>query len=73
MTILEEIEEKVARLSREEFFELVRRLRERHNDEWDRQIEEDVAAGRLDFLLEEVDDEVAAGRTKPLDEICGDP
>jgi hypothetical protein len=72
VTILEEIEEKVARLSRKEFFELVRRLRERHNEEWDRQIEEELAAGRMDFLLEEVDDEIAAGRPKPLDEICRD-
>ncbi|MFY9988686.1 MAG: hypothetical protein WAK31_28295 [Chthoniobacterales bacterium] len=72
MTILEEIEEKVALLSRQEFFELVRRLRERHNDEWDKQIEEDVAGGRLDFLLHEVDQAIATGRTKPLDEICND-
>ncbi|HYZ73168.1 MAG TPA: hypothetical protein VE641_08810 [Chthoniobacterales bacterium] len=41
------------------------------NDEWERQIEEDLAAGRLNFLLEEVDDEIAAGRTKPFNVICG--
>ena len=35
--------------------ELVDRLRARHADAWDRQIEEDSASGALDFLLQEAD------------------
>jgi hypothetical protein len=33
---------------------------------WDRQIEEDVAAGRLDVFAEEALEEYRAGRTRPL-------
>ncbi len=40
------------------------------DDEWDRQIEADANAGRLDFLWEEAKKEIAEGRTRPLDEIC---
>ena len=38
-------------------------------DDWDRQIEEDVKTGRLDPVLKKVRDDIAQGRTKPLDEI----
>jgi hypothetical protein len=62
MTLLEEIEDKIARLSRDEFFELVRQLREKYHDEWDRQFEEDVAAGRLDSLLQGVNGELCRER-----------
>jgi hypothetical protein len=34
--------------------------------EWDEQIEADIAAGKLDFLIEEVEAEIAAGRVRPL-------
>lgn len=34
--------------------------------EWDEQIEADSAAGKLDFLIDEVDAEIAAGRVKPF-------
>jgi len=37
--------------------------------EWDKQIEADAAAGRLNHLVEEVEADIAAGRVKPLDEI----
>jgi hypothetical protein len=70
LTILEEIQDKIAQLSGNGFFKLVRWLRERHHDQWDRQIEEDAAAGRLDFLILEVNEAIAAGRTTSLDEIC---
>ena len=38
-------------------------------DDWDRQIEEDVKTGRFDPVLKKVRDDIAQGRTKPLDEI----
>lgn len=42
------------------------------DDAWDRQIEADAKAGRLDFLWEEAKRDLAEGRTRPLDELLGD-
>jgi hypothetical protein len=39
------------------------------DDAWDRQIEADAKAGQLDFLWEEAKQDIAAGRTRPLDEL----
>jgi hypothetical protein len=41
-------------------------LAELEHAEWDKQIEEDYKAGRLDKLLQEVDEDITAGRTWPL-------
>lgn len=73
MSTLAEIEAAIAKLPEQEFRELLRRMKERDAAAWDRQIEEDAKSGKLDFLLEELDQDIAAGRTKPLDEICGEP
>ena len=35
-------------------------------DEWDRQIADDAATGRLDKLLSDVDKEIEAGRLREL-------
>ena len=37
--------------------------------QWDRQIEQDIGAGRLDKLAEQAQAHYGAGRTKPLDEV----
>ena len=42
------------------------------DDAWDRQIEADAKAGRLDPLWQEAMEDIKAGRTKPLDEIRGE-
>jgi hypothetical protein len=42
------------------------------DDAWDRQIEADAKAGRLDHLWTEAMEDIKAGRTKPLDEVLGD-
>ena len=42
------------------------------DDAWDRQIDADAKAGRLDFLLEEAKRDIAEGRTRPLDELLRD-
>lgn len=57
---MEGIEEAISQLSQAKQWELVTRLRERFNDEWDREIEEDLADGPLAFLPHEVDEEIAA-------------
>lgn len=41
-----------------------------HPDRWDREIERDSQpGGRLDAVLKRVRGDIAAGRTKPLDEV----
>ena len=68
-----EIEQAIARLSPQEFVELEQWFDAERNRKWDRQIEADSASGALDFLLEEVDEDIAQGRTRPADELLDDP
>ena len=58
---LAEIKSAVEGLSQKEFEELVAFIRERDSAAWDRQIELDAAAGKLDFLFEEAEQARAAG------------
>ena len=44
-------------------------LQELREELWDRQIDADIKAGRLDKLAEEALEDYRAGRVKPLDEI----
>ena len=53
MTKVEVLEEQIKTLSPEEFAELRNWLLDRDWDNWDRQIERDSAAGKLDRLFEE--------------------
>jgi hypothetical protein len=36
------------------------------DDEWDEQIKRDVAAGKLDTVLREVEDDIKAGRLRDM-------
>ena len=71
MSTVHEIEAAIAKLPEKDFLALVGRLRERHAETWDRQIEADAMAGRLDFLVQEAQGELRQGKTKPLDKILG--
>ncbi len=53
-----------------EFLDLLRDID--FEDAWDRQIEADAKAGRLDGLWNAALKDIKAGRTKPLDEIIND-
>jgi len=53
MTKLEQIEREIQTLSNEEFAELRVWVLERDWEEWDRQIERDAEAGKLDRLFAE--------------------
>jgi hypothetical protein len=55
MTQMEAIQAEIESLSSEEFAQLREWIAERDWQMWDRQIERDSAAGKLDFLREEVD------------------
>jgi hypothetical protein len=61
-----ELKEEVMKLSLEQKAELAALLHGWEDDAWDRQMKEDLAAGRLDKLLAEADADIAAGRTREL-------
>ena len=42
-------------------------------DEWERQVARDSNSGKLDHLLAELDEDIAAGRVKPLHEVIDQP
>jgi hypothetical protein len=66
MTKLEQIEKSVAALSPEELKAFAAWFEALQADMWDRQIEADARAGRLDKLAEQALAEVRASRTRPL-------
>jgi hypothetical protein len=65
--ILQEIEKAVADLSPDELARFRAWFLEYDAHVWDREIEEDVAAGRLGTLADEALSDLRAGRTRPLD------
>jgi hypothetical protein len=72
MSTVEEIEAAVRGLPATDQARLAHRLQDILWEAWDHQIEEDARSGRLDHVLAEVDADIAAGRTKPLDEVVDD-
>lgn len=66
MTKLEELEMAVASLPEEEYREFRRWFLERDWEQWDRQIEEDSKAGKLDFLVKEALEAQRTGHLKDL-------
>lgn len=66
MTRVEEIERAVSKLDPEQMAAFRRWFLEFDAEAWDRQLEEDVAAGRLDKLGEEAIADLRDGRTRPL-------
>ena len=63
---VKEIEAAIAQLPDHELAELSSWFQQFHNDAWDRQIERDSDAGRLDALFAEAEAEYKAGLAKPL-------
>ena len=63
---LAEIKSAVDQLSPKEFAELIEFIRARDAELWDKEFEEDVAAGRLDKLADEALSDLKQGRTTPL-------
>ena len=66
MTKVEKIEQDIRKLDRKELLAFRRWFRDYDSDEWDRQIEEDVRAGKLDKLAEEALAEHRAGKSKEI-------
>ncbi len=63
---VKDIEAAITQLSLKDVAKLANWLTDYQAELWDRQIEEDLAAGRLDALLAEVEKEHTAGLTQPL-------
>lgn len=63
---ISEIEQAITELSPEELAQFRAWFDEYYAEVWDRQIEDDVKAGRLDRLISEANEEYDAGSSKPL-------
>ena len=62
----EQLASEIQKLPPADFCKLAYWIAERDQDRWDRQLEGDAAAGRLDALADEALREHRAGRTRPL-------
>lgn len=62
---VKDIEVAITKLPPKDVAKLANWLADYQAELWDRQIEEDLAAGRLDALLAEVEKEHAAGLSQP--------
>ena len=58
---------------REELWARVAAEEAKRLDDWEKQVERDSKAGKLDHLLAELNDDIKSGRVKPLDEIINEP
>ena len=69
MSTVEEIKTAIQLLSVEERAEIVAELCGWADDDWDRQMKADAAAGKFDSLNREADAAHAVGETRPLNDI----
>ena len=68
MSTVAEIKQAIAKLSAEEYCELINELFPHADDDWDRQMKEDSKSGRLDFINRDVREAAAKGTLTPLEE-----
>ena len=66
MSTVAEIKQAITGLPKSEYVQLVRWLQEYDWEEWDREIEADVEAGKLDFLAERAAEAKRQGTLKDL-------
>lgn len=66
MTRVEQLEQEIAKLDPAEFAQLREWILDQDWTEWDRQIERDAAAGKLDGLMRRALADDAAGKSRPL-------
>jgi hypothetical protein len=69
MSTVAEIKEAIDRLSSQEYCELMSVLHPFEDDDWDRQMKSDAAAGKFTAMNEAADQEYGAGRTRPIEDI----
>jgi hypothetical protein len=68
MSTVEEIRRAIQKLKLEERAQITAELCGWTDDEWDRQMKDDAAAGKFDALNREADAANAAGQTRRLDD-----
>ena len=66
MSKVEQLKSEIEALPKQEFAELVQWLSEKDWQSWDREIEADSDAGKLDFLVREARDAKGKGTLKDL-------
>ena len=66
MKTFEDRKAEIEALPHREYMKLVHWLSERDWDAWDQEIENDSAAGKLDFLIEEAVEEKGKGKLRNL-------
>ena len=73
MTKVEQIEQEIAKLSPEDARRIAQWLEQFLSNQWDKQLQEDAKAGRLDPLSAQALREIEAGETQSLDEFLRNP
>lgn len=63
---IQEIETAVAQLPPKELDQLMERMEEMRQEQWDQQIAQDWEAGRFDEAIERAKQDLEAGRCRPL-------
>jgi hypothetical protein len=71
MSTVAEIEKALQTLPVEDARKVAGWLQDYLDEKWDREIDGDIAAGRLDKLADKAMQDYNAGQVKPLDEIIG--
>ena len=66
MSTVQEIKQAILNLPKSEYAEIIEWLYELEEEGWDRQIEEDAAAGRLDFLKAQAEEAKRNGTLSDL-------
>ena len=69
MTSISKIQEDILALSETDYLQLRQWFNELDRDEWDRQIEADSNAGKLDFLIAEALEAKEKGTLKNLEDL----
>ncbi len=69
MSTIAEVEKALRQMSIKDALQVADWLQRYLDEQWNKQIDEDIAAGRLDKLADKALDHYHAGRVKPRDEI----
>lgn len=72
MTTRLEIESAIKQLSESEVRYLAKWLQEYLDEMWDRQLETDLASGKLDRLIAQAETDIATNNVRDLDEVLCD-
>jgi len=67
-----EVESAIKQLPEDEVRNLARWLQEYLDEMWDRQIEADLESGKLDRLIAQAEEDIAANKMRDLDEVLCD-